>query len=163
MQIEKDQLLPPEPTANYAAGQRVAVGTANTNGLLEVYSTRETQLAVGVACHGRDDSESAGRGYARGARGGIAKLRRVGEVECLGAEDHAIPIRHCEGPRHAEARVSESRPAKRVKPRRSKAAHCRISGGTTRPRRSLFGHGRVCEIGRIEVRMGAVVAAKNHV
>ena len=84
---------------------------ANKNGVLEVYSTRESQLAVGVGCYARNDSESAGGSH---ARGGVAKLRRVREVECLGTEDHTKPLRDCEDPSDAEAHVSESRPAKRV-------------------------------------------------
>jgi len=48
-------------------------------------------------------------------------LRRVGHVECIGAEDKVIPIREPDGPSHTEAQVGESRSAKRVSSRVSKA------------------------------------------
>ena len=90
-------------------------------------------------------------------------MRRVGEVECLGAEDHAKPFGERECPAHAEAGVDESRSAKRVNPRRSEAAYGEIGGRATRPRQSLFGYGRVLKIGGIEIGMVGVVTAKNHV
>src|ERR1035441_1362468 len=98
-------------------------GGCGVKNRLEVQSTREEQLAVGVACHARDDSESA----PSHARCGGAKLRRVGEFECLGAEDHPKAIREREGTSHTEARVGESWPAKRGQPRRSEAGRGEVS------------------------------------
>jgi hypothetical protein len=65
-----------------ATGSPLVEVLVRANCWSEVYPARETQFAVGVACHAGDDSESAG---SSDARSGVAELRRVSEVECLGA------------------------------------------------------------------------------
>jgi len=59
---------------------------------LEGHPARKPQLAVGVGCYGRDVPESARSIRLNSVSGGIAKLRCVGEIECLGTEDKAIPL-----------------------------------------------------------------------
>jgi len=77
-------------------------------------------------------------------------LRRIGHVECIGAEDKVIPIREPDGPSHTDAEVGESRPAKRVSSRRSKAISPR-----------WYVVDRVSVSGQIHVGMGRAVAAEN--
>lgn len=133
----------------------------NSIGLLEVNSTREAQFAAGVCCGARDFTERT-TGYA-GRR--IAKLRRVGQVQSLAAEDKDEALGDVEAPGDAEAGIGDTRPAHRVSSRRSEAAKRDIRCGVTE-RSAVIGffHRQwIGEIRNVEVRVGSVVAAKNHI